>query len=169
MIAIKINDIKNFMGKLLLQESFDEFLLEKAQVLTASLLTLSGRRNQNWYDSEQWADLEQELSGDCLFMLWKETKNIIFSYIRGSQSPDTMKLSLKAGHRQKEEWLEDSAALKLCQELKPDLFLQLRYEHGELQLTTGIAFPQFQMDRSVERAWDDAVLRFLHREQIGYS
>lgn len=169
MIAIKINDIKNFMGKLLLKESFDSFFLEKAQVLTRSMLTLSGRRNQNWYDSDQWDGMEQELSGDCSFLLWKEVKNTIFTYIRGDHPPDTMKISFKAGQRQTGEWLEDPSVQEACRKLGAELFLQLRYEQGELQLTTGIAFEQFQMERTVERAWDEAVLQFLRRERIGFE
>lgn len=169
MIAIKINDIKSFMEKLLLRESFDGFLLEKAQILTSSEFTLSGRRNQNWYDSGQWEQMEQEYPGDCRFMGWWEVKNIVFSYIRGKQPPDLMKLSLKAGRRQMEEWMEASGTLEICRKLKPDLFLQFRYGQGQLQLITGTAFPQFQMDRTIERAWDEAVLSFLRREQIGYE
>lgn len=169
MIAIRINDIKNLMGKLLIRESFDEFLLEKAQVLTASELVLSGRRNQNWYDSGQWTQMEQELSRDCHFMKWKEIKNVIFSYIKGSKSPDLMKISFKASYDQIEKWLENSGTLGTCRELKPDLFLQLRYEQGQLQVMTGIAFPQFQLDRTVEKAWDEAVLQFLRREKVTYE
>ena len=169
MIAIKIIDIRQFMGKLLIRESFDEFLLEKAQVLTASQLTLSGRRNRNWYDSDSWAEMEQKLSGDCFLMYWKEMKNTVFTYIKGNQSPDTMKLSFKASRGQMESWLADSGAVEICRELKPDLFLSFRYEQEQLLLTTGTAFSQFQMDRTVERAWDEAILQFLRREQIAYE
>lgn len=169
MIAIKINDIKVFMGKLLVRDVFDEFLLEKAQILTASQFTLSGKRNQNWYDSDQWTEMKREFLGDCSLMYWKELKNIVFTYIKGDQSPDSMRISFKASRKQTEAWLEDFGVMEICRRLNPDLFLMLRYEQKQLMLTTGMAVSQFQTDRTVERAWDEAVLQFLHREQIAYE
>ena len=169
MIALKINDIKNFMGRLLIRESFDTFLLERLQVLTASELVLSGKRNKKWYDSDSWEQMEQNSWGDCYYMQWKELKSTVFHYIKGSQSPELMKISFKAAQSQVMSWLVDSGVIETYRTLKPDLFLQLRYEKGQLQLVTGIAFSQFQMDRTVEQAWDEAVRQFLRREQIAYE
>lgn len=157
------------MGKLLLRDSFDRFLLEKAQVLTASELILSGHRSRKWYDTDVWEEMERENPADCHYMSWKEMKTIVFSYIKGSQSPQLMRLSFKAAQPQIEEWLSDSGVLKIYQQLMPDLLLQLRYENEKLQLVTGIAFSQFEMDKTIERAWDETIRVFLHREQIAYE
>lgn len=157
------------MSKLLIRESFDRFLLEKAQVLTASEMTLSGRRSQSWYDTDIWEELERKKPMDCRYMFWKEVKPTVFSYIKGSQSPQTMRLSFKAAQDQVEELLMDSGVLETYRQLMPDLLLQLRYEQGKLQLVTGIAFSRFEMDKTIERAWDEAVRIFLHNEKITYE
>ena len=66
MIVIKIIDIKNFMAHLLLQETFDHFLLFEARAVTSSEMVLKGKRRADWYDSEMWQQMQAETgSHDC--------------------------------------------------------------------------------------------------------
>lgn len=169
MIGLKINDIKNFMTKLLLKKEFDSFLLEQAELVTASKMTLSGRRNQKWYDTETWKLMEQEALEDVCWMSWKEIRTVVFSYIKGNQTPEIMRISFRASHKMAEELLADSGVLKLYYQYHPDLFLQLRYEQGVLTLITGIAFSEFLLDKTIEKAWDDAVMWFFKSIQIPFE
>lgn len=169
MIGLKINDIKNFMTKLLLKNEFDSFLLEQAELVTASKMTLSGHRNQNWYDTETWKLLEQEALEDIYWMSWKEIRTVVFSYIKGNQTPEIMRISFRASHKMAEELLVDSGVLNLYHQHHPDLFLQLRYEQGVLTLITGTAFSEFLLDKTMEKAWDDAVMRFFKGIQIPFE
>lgn len=42
MIALQIQDIKSFMSKLLLQDTFDSFLLKEAEITVAVTHTIDG-------------------------------------------------------------------------------------------------------------------------------
>lgn len=161
MILIQINDVKYFMGKLLLQDCFDDFLVEEAGVLTFAMLKLQGKRNMEWYDSGQ-NELEMWVS-------WKEIKPVVFQYIKGSRTPAMMKISLKAGDVMGNRILENGGVPEIYHRKKPDLFVQIRYENQELFLVTGTAFPEFTMDKTMEQVWDESVKSWLRREKIAFQ
>lgn len=73
MIALKIIEIKNFMGQLLLHEVFDNFLVSEVEVATANTFKVNGRLSKEWFDEE-----EREQIGDREYAKWSELKNIIY-------------------------------------------------------------------------------------------
>lgn len=162
MNLIKINDIKLTMSLLLLKDTFDGFFLEEAEVLTYAKLVLNGRRNKNWHDEdgENTSDVCTEL------VRWKEVKHIFFEYIKGKKVPDIFKVSLKADSKIAEMLLKDSGFYKKYTDEKPELHLQLRYEKGELCAITGIYCKNFTLDKTVENAWDNAVVNWLIKNKI---
>ncbi len=169
MIAIEINEIKSMMQKLFLSDVFDSFLMEKANALTSSYMELSGRRTRGWYDTEKWQQMEAEAGSEAAWMTWKECKPVLFQYIRGKQSPETMRILLKARQIQASDMLRESGILEQYRREVPDLFLSFRYEEGSLQLVTGASYSEFVLDKSVERAWDEAVLCLLRQEKVAYD
>lgn len=163
MIALEIEDVKPFMTKLFIKEDFDELLLEKAEILTCAKLELRGRRNQEWYDTDQWETLHGQMGKDAEYVSWGEMKSFVFTYIKGKQSPQLMRISFKISTKQVQLCLEKAGLLTKYREKMPDLLLQVRFEKGKLQLVTGIAWPEFTMDKSVEKAWDayaEEMMRF---------
>ncbi len=166
MIALKITDIKNFMGRLLIKEEFDSFLTERAEVLTSFEMSLSGRRNSDWYDTDTREEMLQEQPEDALWMRWGEMKPFIFDFIKGKQTPAYMKISFRLAKKQVNTFLEDSGVMHVYQEQQPELLFQVRFEHGELMIVTGIAFSQFTLDKTMERAWDEAMIRFFKNKKI---
>ncbi len=161
MICLKVTDIKKFMAKLLLQETFDSFLLEEAGVLTFAMVRIQGRRNEQWYDSDR-----EELTE---YISWGEIRPFVFQYIRGDRTPAVMKISLKAGEGQAGWMLGDMGVIQEYQQHRPALLLHIRYEGRELALVTGTAFSEFVMDRGLERAWDEAVMKWLQGQSIPYE
>lgn len=167
MIAIQIIDIKNFMAKLLLQDTFDAFLLQQVRVLTASELILNGRRSREWYDQEQWQALG-ELS-DAEMMSWKELKNTVFQYIKGKQAPQRMWIDFRVSALQAESFLADSGSYSKYRQYLPALHLQVRYEEAVLRLVTAVSFSEFVMDKSIEQAWDEAICQYLGQMKIVFD
>ncbi len=155
MIVFSIDEIKIFMAKLLVKDTFDQFWVEEAHILTASVMDLRGKRNQEWYDSEE--------SGLPEWMYWSEVKNIVFEYIKGSRTPQVMKITLKASPQIAADLLKDSGVWQQYEKEMPGLALQIRFDAGELQIVTGIAHQMFSMDKSVEQAWDEAVKGFIRQ------
>ena len=53
MISIRINDTGNFMQKLLVDDTFDHFLMFESEIITSSSFNLDGRINRDFYDSDE--------------------------------------------------------------------------------------------------------------------
>ena len=151
MLSLKINDIKITMAHLLLRETFDEFLLEESKVVTFAMFEINGKRNLNWYDDDE---KENQLS------------ELLFDYIKGKKTPEYMKFSLKASHKAAEKILAGSGVFSRYLSEQPDLYLQIRYEKGELTMVTGITHREFTMDKTLDRGWDDAIREWIRTLKI---
>lgn len=163
MILLEISDIKNAMAHLLARNSFDSFYMERAEIMTFAAMSLSGRRNIVWYDSDETDD------GNPLsdWVRWEEIKPVVFSYIKGNRTPSSMKISLKADADMSEKILTESGGYRKYQEQQPGLLLHFRYEQDRLHVVTGISYPQFTMDKQMEFTWDEAVCQYF--KQLGIA
>lgn len=163
MLSLKINDIKITMAHLLLKETFDEFLLEDSKVVTFAMFEINGKRNLDWYDDDE---KENQLP-DLLY--WGEARDFLFNYIKGKKTPEYMKISLKASHRAAKKILENSGVLSKYLSEMPDMYLQIKFEKGELTMVTGITHREFTMDKTLDRGWDDAVREWIRTLKISCS
>lgn len=160
------------MSMLLLKDAFDAFFLEEAEVLTYAKLQINGRRNKNWYAGETDNDITYDnitRDGEGSFtelVRWKETRHVFFEYIKGKKTPDLFKVSLKADSSMAEIFLKDSGFYEKYLQEKPELHMQLRYENGLLCVVTGIYNNNFTLDKSVENAWDEAVVRWFRQNKV---
>lgn len=180
MNLIKINDIKILMGQLLAGDMFDRFFLDEAEAVTYAKLTLNGRRNINWYKGEtdisytaktdiydkDMNDKDMDISGVSELIRWKEAKHIFFEFIKGKKTPDLFKVSLKADEEMAYNILKESGFYDMYLKVKLELHMQLRYENNELNVVTGIYNREFTLDKSLENAWDKAVMEWLRRFKI---
>ena len=53
MVALQIQDIKNFMSKLLLSQTFDNFLLVEGSITTFNTFRIDGRLHTAFYTAEE--------------------------------------------------------------------------------------------------------------------
>ncbi|MFW5669005.1 MAG: DUF5721 family protein, partial [Acetivibrio ethanolgignens] len=49
------------------------------------------------------------------------------------------------------------------------LFLNIRYEKGEVKLITGSSFKVFTLDKTIEQEWDDSLKVFLRHYEIAFE
>lgn len=163
MILLEISDIKMAMVHLLVRDSFDGFYLDSAEMTTFATMSLRGRRNTAWYDSDE----QGENSFLSEWVRWSEVKSTIFSYIKGNKTPDTMKIILKADA----EWVRPILAQRGLEEVyrqqHPDLILNIRYEKDSLSVVTGVSHTEFTMDKKLEFAWDDIAPQYFR--QLGIA
>ena len=146
MLSLKINDIKITMAHLLLRETFDEFLLEESKVVTFAMFEINGKRNLNWYDDDEKENQLSEL------LYWGEARDFLFDYIKGKKTPEYI--------------LAESGVFSRYLSEQPDLYLQIRYEKGELTMVTGITHREFTMDKTLDRGWDDAIREWIRTLKI---
>ena len=52
MLALKINDVKNFMNQLLIGDTFDSFSLVEASITTFSNFTIDGKIHKDFFDTD---------------------------------------------------------------------------------------------------------------------
>lgn len=157
MILLGISDIKLAMAHLLVRDSFDQFFLDSAELTTFATMTLRGRRNLAWYDSDE----EHENPSLSEWLRWSEVKPTVFSYIKGTKTPDAMKIILKADSDWAESRLVQQGLENQYQQYHPDLVINFRYEKEQLSVITGVSYSEFTMDKQIEFAWDEIVSHYF--------
>ena len=160
MKALKVLEVKTFMSKLFLGETFDSLLLYELEIQTANQYKINGRINRKWYDSD-----ELEKLGDREYSIWKEMRNFAFQIIKGSKSPQAMKIVFSLPKENVKKVLEKSGADFRIEQVD-GLFLNVKYEKGELYLITGSSVSVFSMDKALEREWDEEIFGFLKKCNI---
>ena len=165
MIALKITNVKQFMGKLLASEAFDSFLLEEASISTYNSFLIDGHQNRDFYTNEEWEDKEIRPFD---FTTWKQIRPICYSLIKGTKTPSAFKFILHLIPDYLASILKEQDTTVTPQQIKA-LVLTVKYDGTTLTLITGTAFHTFIMDKSVDVLWDNAVKSFLDKREINYE
>lgn len=160
MIALRIADVKTFMKKLLLSESFDHFLLLEGSITTFNTFHIDGTLQTAYYDT----DARQE-AGERALSFWGEVRPFCFELIRGKRSPLGFRFTLQLS-RSNTERLLTQTGVDLSPEQVRGLLMNLRYDGRELTCTTGTSLSVFTMDKNLDHAWDDMVQRYFHQQGI---
>lgn len=164
MKAYQIADLKNFMNKLLLTDSFDQFLLEEGTIITYNTFLIDGRIRKDFYTKE-----EQENFPSCSyeFSMWKEMRSLCFNLIKGKRTPLGFKFVLHLLPDQKADIL--SSYPSIDQNIIKSFTLTIRYDAGQATLITGISTNTFLPDKTPEQLWDSFFLQFMQKQQIDWN
>ena len=146
MVAIKIEDVKNFTGQLFIKESFDGFLLKEAEIVTFGTVSVDGRLHRGYFLPQELEEL-----GEGTYAPWKLWRPHFFDLIKGKRLPERFGIVLQASGRQTEEFC---SRLGLEQENLPALYLNIRYEDSTLYCVTGLSLKIFTLDKTIEQEWD---------------
>lgn len=160
MIALNIADIKSFMHKLLLTETFDRFLLLEASVTTFNTFQIEGTLQKSYYTQE-----EQELLGERTLSFWGEVRPFCLSLIKGKKTPLSFRFTfqLSASNTQK---LLTQTGVGLTSDQVRGLLINLRYDGHLLTCTTGTSLSIFTTDKKLDHAWDDMVQKYFRQQEI---
>lgn len=164
MIALKITNIKQFMGRLLGSEDFDSFLLEEATVSTYNTFLIDGHQNRDFYTAEEWED---ETIRPYDFSTWKTIRPICFDLIKGTHTPAAFRFVLHLIPKYVGSILQSDTTVT-PQQVKA-FVLNIKYDGTDLTLVTGTAFHTFLMDKTPDILWDQAVRQFLTKKDIAYE
>lgn len=165
MIALKITNVKKFMGKLLASEAFDSFVIEEASICTYNTFLIDGHQNRDFYSTEEWEDREIRPYD---FTAWKQIRPVCYSLIRGTRTPSAFRFVLHLIPDYVASVLKKEETAITPQQIKA-LVLTVKYDGTALTLVTGTAFHTFIMDKTVDRLWDDAMKKFLDKREIEYE
>lgn len=160
MIALNIPEIKAFMSKLLTQNTFDSFLLREMELQTFTNYSISGQFNETFFTKEE---LEERKNNR--HTMWSDVRPIAFSMIKGNKTPLTLKIVFQLPRADAEALIRSTGGRLQIEEVG-GLYLNVRFEKGELNIITGTAIKTFTLDKTLEQEWDKEVKRHLREQNI---
>ena len=162
MRSYQIQDIKDFMKKLLIGETFDGFLLSEASIMTYATFRIDGGFHPEYLSSAEAELLTAEQAG---FTLWKRVRPFFFDLTKGKNTPLGFHIVFRLAPHNVERLIAQSG-LSVRAEDVDGLFLNIRFDGTALSCTSGTSLRVFSPDRSLEHAWDEMLERFFRREGI---
>lgn len=162
MIALKVEDLRNFTTQLFVGELFDSWLLREAVITTFNVFTIDGRIRPGYFTQQE---IEEKKIG--ALSPWRMVRPVCYSLIRGKRLPESFRITLQ---------LSSDGVGHFLQSVQPDfkaeqvggLYLNVRYEEQILRCVTGVSLNVFTLDRRIEQGWDGEVKRFLRESKIAY-
>ncbi len=165
MILCKIKDKKDFMAKLLAGDCFDSFLLKEASIYGFVSYQIDGHINKAFFPEED-TETTTFLSYD--YAQWKDIRPICFDLIKGKRTPTKFVFILYLKPDAMTAMFE-KAGLSSTNSLVQNLILNIRFEQGEMSITTGVDYSGFTLDKQAEQLWDSTTRKFLDKKEIGYD
>lgn len=165
MVALQIQDIKYFMNKLLLSQTFDNFQLVEGSITTYNTFRIEGRVHKDFFTNEE---LEENGLLSREFSLWREVKPFCLELIKGKKTPLGFKFTFQLSKENTAKLLTSSGITSLQTENISGLLLNIRYDSNGLHVITATNLNLFTLDKSLEHAWDDMVKRFLKQQEISF-
>lgn len=163
MISLNILEVKPFMAKLLTNTIFDAFILRELEIQTFTNFIVSGQFNEAFFSKE-----ELEERGENRFIMWSEVRAIAFSMIKGNKTPLSFKVIFQLSKEQSLELVQRLSG-RLRMEDIGGLYMNIRFEKGELHIITGTAIKTFSLDKTLEQEWDTWVKGFLRLQGIAFE
>lgn len=161
MLALQISNMKDFMSKLFLKDTFDSFYLVESTIITANTLSIDGRIKKEYFTSE-----ENEERQHAKYSTWEVLRPFCFQFIKGKKTPLAIKLIFCLTPAQSDELLKESGLPFQSEDIE-GLFFNIRYENSNAIFTTGISMKTFSLDKSLEQFWDQSMIKFIKNAHIG--
>jgi hypothetical protein len=163
MISLNILEVKVFMAKLLMNATFDMFLLKELELQTFTGFTITGQLNEAFFTKEEMEERVEQKS-----ILWSEVRQVVFSMIKGNKTPLSLKIIFQLPKEQCETLLVELGGRFRFEEIG-GLYLNVRFDKGELRIITGTAIKTFTMDKTLEQEWDLKVKSILKEHGISFE
>lgn len=165
MIALKMIEAKDFMNKLLCQNVFDHFLLQEAAIHTNVAYHIDGALQKDFYCEEE---LEAGQLTGLSFAPYGLLRSQCFNLIKGKKTPSYFKFSLLLSPENLKRTLSQTGSSFTENDISA-VFLNIRFQNGELTITTGISYRIFSVDKTLEHEWDALLKRFLTKNEIAFE
>ncbi len=166
MKAFEIASSKDLMGKLLLKQDFDGFLLEELELVMSRTYRIDGRIRKEFFGNPEEGEADLPAYEFCS---WEEEKNLVTSLIRGKRPPLRFSIVLRKKPEETVEFLRGLGLPADPEESPVDAFVcTVRFEKGVTTIVSGTSYKTFTMDKEAERAWDQELERFLTRAGIEF-
>lgn len=163
MLSIQIQDVREFMNQLLRSELFHPFYLWEASIRTSVHYHIDGHLNPEFFNTDELEALPQSD-----YISWAEIKPQIFSMVKGSKTPLSMKIILMLS-RTNTSHLLAKYNLPLSEENINGLFFNIHYDGRLVFCTTGVSYRTFTMDKRLEQVFEESMLTWLRHYKIPFT
>ena len=160
MILLSISEVKEFMSKLLLSDTFDSFLFIEGEIVTFTTFSINGYLQKDFFDKDMIPERN--------YSLWKELREYCFSLIRGKRTPLRFKFVFGLSEPNIEKLLRQQGLSFTPQDVQ-GLYLNISYDGHSLRCVTGTSMNLFTLDKSLEEAWDKMVQKFFVQKEISFE
>lgn len=164
MRSYQIQDIRDFMKKLLIAETFDTFLLSEASITTYAAFHIDGTFHPEYLGSDAAEALTTE---QCGYTLWKRIRPFFFELTKGKNTPLNFHLVFRLAPHNVEHLLRQSG-VSFHSEDVDGLFLNIHYDGTHLNCVSGTSLRIFSLDKSLEHAWDSMLEKFFKQKEIPF-
>lgn len=169
----KITNVKHFMNKLLIENAFDSFLISEAVIKTGNSFVIDGHINEGFYSSEELAIMKSETESEGRvfsdkLIRFHQIKPFILSAIKGKKTPAYFKMSFYLSGENIIKLLSSSDT-SIKENDIDGLSLIVKFSEDELTCTSSVSLKIFSLDKSLDKIWDDMVLKFLSSHEIQYE
>ena len=150
------------MGKLLVSEAFDSFLLQEASIITSVTYNIEGRIHKDFFSEEEREDITEE------FVSWSTMRSTVFDLIKGRNTPISLKMTLALNTEAMNAVIRKESPEGRSNGLRA-LVVNIRFENGSVNLITGTSYETFTLEKTWEKVWDDTFTRFLTSKGIEFT
>lgn len=161
MQSFQIQDLKDFMKKLLILDTFDTFLVSEVTVTTFATFHVDGSFHTDYF-SDQNRDTSGRADG---YALWKRVRPFFWELIKGKNTPLSFQIVFRLAPHNVESLIRQSG-LSIQPSDVDGLFLNMRYDGSSLNCISGASLRIFTLDKSLEHAWDEMLRRFFKKKEI---
>lgn len=159
MIALQITELKTFMGMLLKNTTFDDFLLQEATLQMAISYVIDGHIHGEFFEEQE------RLEGSPDFISYGEVRPTLFELIKGKRTPLGLQLVLQLSPERSTILFPDG----LSNHAIKGLILNIRYDGNKVIITSGINYASFSLDKTPELIWDEALMNMLSQANITFE
>lgn len=159
MISLKVDNIKDFMNKLLIEDTFDNFCVSQFNIHTFVKFSIDGKINTKWYDTEEIENLED------IYVKWSKMKKYAYEIVKGNKVPSSFKIVLLLSKENTRNMVE-KYNYEISENDVEGFFINIMYNNNELNIVTGISYKTFILDKTLDREWDNSVQLFFKKNDI---
>lgn len=145
MILLNLPNVKSAMNSLLASESFDSFVVHEIQLTNDIGLTVKGNMKE-----------------------YSTIRPIVFEAVKKRETPSSMRFILSLSPENIEKTVK-SIDTDTDPALISGMYINIVYNNGVLNLTTGISYTTFMKDIVLEKEWDRLVPIFLSKQGIEFN
>lgn len=165
MLSVQIENVKQLTELLFTGDTFDRFETMSFQLKNDFSLELNGKRNIPT-PAEKAEQTESAANSLSPYIPWKEIRPVALKAISGKQTPEYFKVVLltdekSTGYIREKSGFTDGEI--------SSFMMNITYKNKVIQITSGVSYKSFTLDKAAEIYWDKTLRSFLTDKSVSFT